>query len=471
MRVGIIGAGPAGITAAYRLAKSGVDVEVFEAAPQVGGLARSINLWNQTVDIGPHRFFSRDRRVNELWLEVVGTNYRMVDRLTRIYYKDRFYDYPLRPLNVFQNLGPVEVARCIFSYLGERMNPSAGDCDSFEDWVVSRFGRRLFEIFFKTYSEKLWGISCQDLDAAFAAQRINKFSLVEAIKSALRVGRAQHKTLVESFAYPLGGTGSVYQSMAQSVTASGGVMHLASPIVGIVREGNRVVALKTREQTHFFDQTVSTMPLTLLVKGLDPPEPVKEAASKLTFRNTIIVFLNVEGTSLFPDQWLYVHSSDLRLGRLTNFRNWVPELFGDEKTTILAAEFWCYPEDDIWTFPDDQLIALAKRELASTGLVPHRSALNGHVERLPRCYPVYARGYRNHVRVLSDFVDSFENLLAIGRYGAFKYNNQDHSILMGILAAQNVAEGTCHNLWEVNADSEYQEATLISATGLESTGE
>ena len=223
MRVGIIGAGPAGITAAYQLSKAGAHVEVYEAGDNVGGLSRTIDLWGQKVDLGPHRFFSDDRRVNDVWLDVVGSDYRMVDRLTRIYYQNRFFHYPLKPANALWNMGIGNAVGCMASYLKERLRPSipAGAAETFETWVVSRFGRRLFEMFFKSYSEKLWGIPCDELDADFAAQRIKKFSLGEAIKAALGIGAANHKTLVDQFAYPTGGTGMVYERMAQRVAELG----------------------------------------------------------------------------------------------------------------------------------------------------------------------------------------------------------------------------------------------------------
>src|SRR5436190_3143818 len=242
MRVGIIGAGPAGITAAYQLSKAGANVEVFEAGENVGGLSRTIDLWRQKVDLGPHRFFSQDRRVNDVWLDVVGSDYRMIDRLTRIYYKRCFFHYPLRPTNALWNMGLVNAFRCVTSYFHEQIRPSftAEQNETFESWVVVRFGRRLFDMFFKSYSEKLWGIPCNQLDADFAAQRIKKFSLGEAIKSALGLGSKQHKTLVDQFAYPTGGTGMVYERMAERIAEHGGGVHLNTPVRRIIHHGRQV---------------------------------------------------------------------------------------------------------------------------------------------------------------------------------------------------------------------------------------
>ncbi len=470
MRVAVIGAGPAGITAAYQLAKAGAAVEVFEAGPTVGGLSRTFELWGQKVDLGPHRFFSTDRRVNELWLEIVGDDYHMVDRLTRIYYRRRFFHYPLKPANALWNMGVLQAARCVASYLKEQLRPSYGpeDDETFESWVVGRFGRRLFEMFFKSYSEKLWGIPCDALDADFAAQRIKKFSLGEAVKAALGLGRNRHKTLVDQFAYPTGGTGMIYERMASRIQEMGGHVHLDCPVRRIAHEDRQVNGIELADGTVFpFDHVISTMPLTLLVRGLDQlPEDVRKGVQALRFRNTLLVYLHVQGSGLFRDQWLYVHSPELGVGRVTNFRNWAPELHGDSPNTILALEYWCDDEDALWQEDSDALIARATREMASTGLLGNAPVLAGHVERIRRCYPIYEHGYKRHLEPVIAHLRQYHNLQAIGRYGSFKYNNQDHSILMGVLAAENVLEDCGHDLWAVNTDTTYQEATAIARTGL-----
>jgi protoporphyrinogen oxidase len=469
MRVGIIGGGPAGITAAYQLARAGVNVELYEAGPAVGGLARSIELWGQKVDLGPHRFFSNDPRVNQVWLEVVGKDHRLVDRLTRIYYQKRFFHYPLKPANALWNMGVVNAAMCLASYARERLTPSYSQNETFESWVVGRFGRRLFDMFFKSYSEKLWGIPCDQLDADFAAQRIKKFSLGEAIKSAIGLGNGKHKTLVDRFAYPTGGSGMVYERMADEVRNRGGQVHLNAPVRRIVHFERRVKALELADgHVEAFDHVISTMPLTLLVRGLEdlPPE-VQAGVDRLRFRNTVLVYLHVDSAELFQDQWLYVHSPELGMGRVTNFRNWVPELYGDAKTSILALEYWCYDEDSLWKESEESLIERASREMRATGLVGSASILAGHVYKIRRCYPVYSRGYRKHLDPVIAHLRQYPNLHVIGRYGAFKYNNQDHSILMGVLAAQNIVDGTSHDLWAVNTDSDYQEAATLRKSGLE----
>ncbi len=468
-KIAVIGAGPAGITAAHELVKLGADVEVFEASESVGGMAKSINLWGYTVDIGPHRFFSSDTRVNEAWLEVVGRDYEMVDRLTRIYYKKKFFYYPLKALNALGNLGVFEAGLCFLSYLKEKFSPTKDD-GSFESWVTGRFGSRLFGIFFKTYTEKLWGISCKDLDADFAAQRIKKFSLGEAIKNALFGNTGKHKTLVDQFAFPHEGTGMVYERMAKNIEAKGSKVHLKSPVQRVLTKNNRAYALELSDGTvKEYDHIVSSMPMTLLLQRLpEIPSDILEKSKQLRYRNTIIVYLLVEGKDLFPDNWLYVHSPDLLMGRLTNFRNWVPQLYGDKTGSVMALEYWCYDEDDFWKWDEQKLIELAKDELKKTGLIKNAPITEGSVYRIPKCYPVYGRGYKEVLTPIESYLRTVENLSLIGRYGSFKYNNQDHSILMGLLAAENIMKGTHHDLWEINTDYEtYQETSTITKSGLQ----
>jgi protoporphyrinogen oxidase len=318
------------------------------------------------------------------------------------------------------------------------------------------FGRRLFEIFFKSYSEKLWGISCRELDSDFAAQRIKKFSLSEAIRSAFQPqGRKDHKTLVERFAYPIGGTGTVYERMAGAAMNRGGKVHYNTHVKRVLITASRAVGVELDDgHAHRFDHVVSTMPLTLLVEHMDDvPEEVRGHARSLRFRNTILVYLHVDAKDLFPDNWLYIHSPELQTGRITNFRNWVPELYGDEENTILAMEYWCYDDDAIWNQNEAVTIAMASEELRRTGLIGAARILDGKVYPIKRCYPVYDRNYKERLKPIEEYLSTIQNLSVIGRYGAFKYNNQDHSILMGLLAAENIlSQQTKHNLWDINTD-------------------
>ncbi|MCD6066798.1 MAG: hypothetical protein K0S33_1624 [Bacteroidetes bacterium] len=469
MKVAIIGAGPAGMTAGYELAKKIKEVDVYEAGPAVGGMAKTIDLWNQKIDIGPHRFFSNDTRINKLWLEVAGDDFEMVDRLTRIYYNKRFFHYPIKAFDALKNLGVFTAAGCVMSYGLEKLSPTK-DTSTFEGWVTNRFGKKLYSIFFKTYTEKLWGIPCNVLDADFAAQRIKKFSLGEAMKTAIFGNSGKHKTLVDQFAYPHEGTGMVYERMASFVKKQGGNVFLKTPIKRVLTKDNKAYAIELEDGTiKEYDHIISSMPLSLMVSRLpEVPENIKKAANSLKFRNTIIVYLNVQAKDLFPDNWLYVHSADLRMGRLTNFRNWVPQVNGTEQSTICALEYWCYDEDDFWNWSDEKLIELGKEELRKTGLIGDAKISEGFVYKIHRCYPVYATGYKDTLVPVENYLKTVENLHVIGRYGSFKYNNQDHSILMGMLAAENILENKNHNLWNINTDYEdYQEASVITKTGLQ----
>lgn len=457
MKVAIIGAGPAGLSCALELVRKGQDVTLFEADNVVGGISRTITLWDMNVDYGPHRFFTMDKRIADFWMETIKDDYILVDRLTRIFYKNKFFDYPLKPFNAFMQLGFAESLNCGFSYLKASMKPK-GDEKSFADWVSRRFGQRLYEIFFKTYSEKLWGISCDKLDADFAAQRIKGLNLYEAVKNALFKGKTQHKTLVEQFAFPRHGAGEVYERIAAKICELGGTLRLGVPVKDIVIENGRVQGIETSEGFFACDEVVSTMPITDVIENTDFFRgAVQDASHKLTYRNTTLVYLNVSQSDVFKDNWIYVHASNLQTGRITNFRNWSPDMLRGHKESILMLEYWSYDQDDLWRMDDTALIELAQKEIVATGLVPQSAVGEGHVVRIHRSYPVYARGYEQHLKVLQDAVDGVPGLTCIGRNGSFKYNNQDHSILMGLLAAENIADGARHNLWKVNTDYDYQE--------------
>ncbi|MDR0538663.1 MAG: FAD-dependent oxidoreductase [Tannerellaceae bacterium] len=470
-RIAIIGAGPAGLAAAYQLSKN-VDneVHVFESTNAPGGMCKSIRLWDTTVDIGPHRFFSYDTRVNNLWLEVVGKDYKMVNRLTRIFYRNRFFFYPIQAFDALRKVGLLTAAQCLFSYLKQKISPVEQD-GSFETWVTSRFGTKLYEMFFKTYSEKLWGVKCTELDSDFAAQRIKKLSLSEVVLGALKVKKNEHKTLVDKFAYPLEGTGMVYRRMADFVESRSGKLYYDAPVRKVVVEKGKVtgLVLEKNDEVIHFDEVISTMPFTdLLSRMSDLPENIRQLLKTLVYRNTVMVYLKVENSNLFEDNWLYVHSSDLQMGRVTNFRNWIPELYGDRTHTILALEYWCYDEDEFWSLTDEEYIRLAEKEIRKAELVGNSPITAGYVYKIHRSYPTYHRGYKDNLKPLEDYVDGICGLQCIGRYGAFKYNNQDHSLLMGMLAAENINNKAGHNLWDVNTDYDsYQESSLITETGLE----
>jgi protoporphyrinogen oxidase len=465
----IIGAGPAGITTGYLLSKSGYPVVIYEASSEVGGMSRTIQLWNQSVDIGPHRFFSTDNRVNQIWLELAGKDYRMVNRKTRIYYKGKLFDYPLRAPNALWNLGIFETARCILGFLAVKISPAQKQ-DNFESWVTTNFGKRLYEIFFKDYTEKLWGISCKNLHSDFAAQRIKKLSLWEAcVSSVFKKSRKRHKTLVDQFAYPLNGSGMIYERMAEYIKQHGGKVFLNTPVDKVIVKDKQItgITLKCGEMLDA-STVVSTMPITLMISGLsDVPAEISEAAKSLRYRNTIIVYLNIDSDNLFSDQWLYINSNEVKTGRITNFRNWGPELFGNQNTSILAMEYWCYDQDTICIQEDAEIIKTAKKEISASGLIGKAKIIDAKVFRVPKCYPVYENGYKEKLKKIENYLRNINGLYPIGRYGSFKYNNQDHSILMGLLASENISGSATHDLWAVNTDYDnYQERSRITDSGL-----
>ena len=463
-KVIVIGAGPAGISAAYSLANRGVHVDVFEASPFIGGMSRSFDLWNQRVDLGPHRFFSNDPTVNSFFSELVKEDYTVVNRLTRIHYGNKFFYYPLKLGNVIRNLPFTTIIRVLYDYVVQRISPIKNP-KSFDEWVINRFGKKLYSIFFKNYTEKLWGIDASDIDVDWAAQRIKTLSLYGAVKNAMLGGRNnKHKTLIDQFHYPKRGTGTIYERAAEQVALNGGKVHLSTAVKKLIVEGKTVKGVELMDgSTVLADEVISTMPITKLVQGFEIcPSEVTSAANELFFRNTILVYLNCDSSELFEDNWIYVHSADVKLGRITNFRNWCPSLNNEEKSTILCLEYWAFDNDEIWNMEDNLLGDLGVKELRILGLMNEDvKILDTSVTRVPKCYPVYQTGYQKHLKVVEAYLDTYEHLTVIGRYGAFKYNNQDHSILMGILAARDILSGEKTNLWDVNTDSDYQEEAQI----------
>ncbi len=432
----------------------------------MGGMAKSFELWGQIVDLGPHRFFSSDPRVNEFWLESLDYEYVMVNRLTRIYYKNRFFSYPIQAKNALLGLGIFEACRCVFSYIAVKLRPKV-DESKFDSWVTNRFGTRLYEIFFKSYTEKLWGIKCSELDADFAAQRIKKLSLFEAIKGSLLGNQKnKHRTLVDEFAYPKLGAGDVYNRISNKFIAVGGILELNTKVSEVNLLGNQVEIRVIDQRPEVFDHVISTMPLTQLVHKIGAPLHVIERTNELKFRNTILVYLKVGGGNPFPDQWIYVHAENLLTGRITNFRNWTESINKDKTANIICLEYWCYDSDELWQREDEKLIELATNELYATNLVSSDSIEEGFVQRVPKCYPVYSSGYRQILDPIQNYLREIKSITPIGRYGSFKYNNQDHSILMGLLACEKILGKSNLDLWAINTDYEYQESTRITSTGL-----
>ena len=466
-RVVIIGAGPAGLTAGYELARNGYQPEVLEADSRyVGGLARTVEYRGFRFDIGGHRFFSKNREIEELWTELLGPRMRECSRLSRVYYNSRFFKYPFEPLDALRNLGPLEALRCLISYLRVQRH-SPVHITSFEDWVVSAFGRRLYEIFFKTYTEKVWGIPCSQISADWAAQRIRGLSLVSVMRSLLRVpahNGAVIKTLVDHFRYPALGPGEMWQKAARLIEESGGAVRMGHAVREIHREGGRIVAVTTQScdgaRTHCANSFVSTMPLAELIAGFNPPPPeaVLASARGLRYRDFITVALIIDQAELFPDNWIYIHDPGVRVGRIQNFKNWSAEMVPDPRFTVLGLEYFCSEKDPLWSSSDEQLIAIAKDELATLRLADKSKVVDGTVVRQPKAYPLYDHDYRANVAKVREFLDiEAPNLQVAGRNGMHKYNNQDHAMMTGLMAARNIMGGS-YDVWRVNSDAEYHES-------------
>ena len=462
------GAGPAGLTAAHELVQNGVPPLVLEAADQVGGLARTEVWQGYRIDIGGHRFYTKEPEVQELWEDLLGADFLRRRRLSRIYFNGRFYRYPLSLANVMGNLGIIESLRIVASYIGAQLRPLHPE-ETFEQWVVNRFGRRLFNTFFKTYTEKVWGIPCAEIRAEWAAQRIKGLSFTAAVANAL-FRRRNVRSLIEEFHYPRLGPGQMWERCRDRVEALGGRVLLRTPVRGFRWEGRRVTAVRVGEgeivRELEAEHYISSLPLDRLVLTMDPPPSTQilQAARGLRYRDFILVALVVNRSQLFPDNWVYVHAPEVRVGRIQNFKNWSPDMVPDPTRTCLGMEYFCTRDDDLWRTEDTRLVELAARELEQLGLAQSVDVEKGCVIRQPKAYPIYDGDYRGHLRVLQDFLAGFENLQTIGRNGMHRYNNQDHSMLCGLFAARHVL-GTGYDLWEVNTERSYYEEQQLPSRG------
>jgi protoporphyrinogen oxidase len=463
--IAIVGGGPAGLTSAYELTKNGKQTLVLEKGDKVGGIARTEVYKGYRFDIGGHRFFTKVGEVNDLWQEVLGDEFIQVPRLSRIYYQGKFFDYPLSLFNTLSNLGVMTSFLILLSYLNAKGKAfiRRPEVETFEDWVTHCFGRRLYLTFFKTYTEKVWGIPCNKIQAEWAIQRIRGVSLKRAVLNALFANKSQKTaSLIKSFQYPRLGPGMMWERFEQLINEKGSEVRLNANVTRINREGDRVTSIIVEQngttEEIVAEQYITSMPITALVHRLDPqpPESVLEAARSLSYRAFLIVALIVNVDNLFPDNWIYIHSPGVKVGRIQNFKNWSPAMVPDANKTCLGMEYFCSEGDDIWTMKNEDLIALATKEMASLGFASVEAVEDGTVIRQPKAYPVYDRTYRQHLDTIREFLEPFENLQTIGRNGMHRYNNQDHSMLTGLLAARNLL-GEEHDLWNVNTDRSYYE--------------
>jgi protoporphyrinogen oxidase len=462
-RIIIGGAGPAGLTAGHLLSRRGYRPCILESDSQVGGLARTVRYKDFRFDIGGHRFFTKIPEVAKLWQEILGTEFIDVPRLSRIHYRGKYFHYPLKATEALLGLGPWEATRIVLSYLEARLWPHPVE-QNFEQWVSNRFGERLYQIFFKTYTEKVWGVPCTEIRAEWAAQRIRGLSLARALLTATSLQKRSNgvRTLIHQFKYPRLGPGQMWERCAELVTSEGGELRLNHRITGLELKGGRIVSVHattaTGEQRFEAEHFISTMPLRSLVQALGTavPKNVRIAADALTYRDFVLVALILNKPGLFPDNWIYVHTPGVQVGRVQNFNNWSPALVPDPGKTCLGMEYFCFKGDNLWLQEDEELIQMASRELETLGLAASAQVIDGTVVRMPKAYPIYDAAYRRCLDSIQPFLDGIPNLHTIGRNGMHKYNNQDHSMYTAMLAVANL-EGANHDLWAVNDDFDYHE--------------
>jgi protoporphyrinogen oxidase len=467
-RTAILGAGPAGLTAAYTLARRGVRAEVFEADAVVGGLARTVVHHGFRFDLGGHRFFTKIAPIERLWSEMLGDEFLTRPRLSRIYYNGKFFDYPLRGKDVVARLGVIESLRCLLSYAAARLRPAKRPPETFEEWVTSRFGKRLYEAFFRSYTQKVWGLPGSEIRSQWAAQRIKDFSLATAIRSMLGLNRNKVTTLIEEFKYPRLGPGQMWEAFREANEEAGIPVHLEHRCVGLHHAGGRVESVVVEQKgegrrTVAVDSVISTMPLNDLVRALDPPAPadVREAADLLRYRSLCLVAVMTEQKEPFPDNWIYLHDPAVQAGRVQNFGAWSEGMVAPG-TTCLGVEYFCFEGDELWEMSEAEVVQLAVDELASVGLLDPALVSGGVRVRVPRAYPVYDGGYESAVARIRDYLTGFSNLQTCGRNGLHRYNNQDHSMWTAILAALNVADDASYDVWSVNAEEVYLEETVAA---------
>jgi protoporphyrinogen oxidase/predicted dehydrogenase len=464
----ILGAGPAGLTAAYVHAKRGAPATVFEADVTVGGIAKTIEFGGYRMDLGGHRFFTKVEPIRQLWQDMLGEDFLTRPRLSRIFYKGKFFDYPITAKDVVGRLGIIEASRCALSYLVAKRHRRA-EADTFEEWVTARFGRRLYDAFFRSYTEKLWGIPGSEIRSLWAAQRIKNFSLGKAILSILGLNREHVTTLIEEFQYPRLGPGQMWEAFAQEVQEKGVVLRGNSRCVSIRHAERHVDSIVVQSNgdrvEHAVDGVVSSLPLKDLIESLDPPAPsaVQAAAAKLRYRDLVVVGLITSQDEPFPDNWIYLHDPAIRAGRVQNFGAWSSAMVRPG-TTCLGVEYFCFEGDEIWEMNDVEAVELATRELESIGLIDAACVTDGLKVLVPKAYPMYDSEYEKAVQTVRTYLGSFDNLHPCGRNGLHRYNNQDHSMWTAVLASLNALDGTQHDVWEVNTDADYlEEGTLVEA--------
>ena len=474
----IIGAGPAGLTTAYCLAKAGAPVLVLEQDPRyVGGISRTVDYKGFLFDIGGHRFFSKAKEVVDLWDEILPDDFIERPRLSRIYYGGKFYAYPLKAFEALRNLGLIESAICMASFGWATVFP-VREPRTFHQWVRNQFGERLFSIFFKTYTEKVWGMSCDEISADWAAQRIKGLDLASAIFDALKrsfgirqSGGAVAKTLIESFRYPRRGPGMMWEACAARITAMGGQVVMDTRVTSLRWDAAAelwavsVAGGDGATRTYQARNVISSAPMRELAGAITPAPACLTNAQDLKYRDFLTVVLIGKSDINLPDNWVYIHDPSVTVGRVQNFRSWSPEMIPYSVSTCLGLEYFCFEGDGLWASSDDDLVALAKREIGVIGLLRPEDVTDACVVRQPKAYPVYDETYRDNVAaVRGELATLYPTLHLVGRNGMHKYNNQDHAMMTGMLTALNILAGkTLYDVWDVNEDAEYGESGVSGA--------
>ncbi|MHB8691700.1 MAG: NAD(P)/FAD-dependent oxidoreductase [Solirubrobacteraceae bacterium] len=457
----VLGGGPAGLTAGYLLAKQGKSVIVLESTDAVGGIARTQVRDGYRFDLGGHRFFTKVKEVDDLWHEIMKEEFLKRPRQSRIYWNDKFLEYPLEGMDVIKKLGPIELTRCGLSYLWAAVKPK-GKEETFEQWVSNRFGKRLYNHFFKTYTEKLWGVKADEIRAEWAAQRIKGLSFFSAAKAAFLGNKGNKiKSLISEFNYPRYGPGQMWEEMTREILACGGEVRLNAPVTKLVLgDGGRVTEVIAGGETLTPSYVISSLPLRTTVGIASPEAPleVRDAAKGLRYREFLTVLLVIDGEDLFPDNWIYIHQPGVQVLRIQNFKSWSPWMVPEgSNSASVGMEYFCFEGDDFWNMADNDLVALAGREIEKLNLAKANSVKFGFVERVHKAYPIYDELYAERVATIRRWLETVPNITQVGRNGLHRYNNSDHSMLTAMRAVDNIVLGTHHDIWSVNVESVYHE--------------
>ncbi len=465
----ILGAGPAGIPSAYELHRNGYNVTIVEKNEEVGGLARTLDFGEFRTDIGPHRFFSKNRHLYDLIDSLIGERWIKVNRLTRFYINGKFFLYPLELKNALLNIGIYRGFRIVFDYTQEKIKNIfvRRNFSSFEDYTIANFGRTLAELNMLNYTEKIWGLPCSQLSADWAKQRIKGLSLGSAIKKAIFKGENGPKTLVDQFYYPDTGTGLIYKRMKEEIISDNeNKIYLKSIPTKIVHENgmiNEIIINNKGNEINFKpNYVISSIPITEFITLLYPmaTEDIRGASKKFRYRSHVSVFITLNKQSIFPDQWIYLPDKEIPFGRIMSPKNFSKKMSPEDKTSLFV-EYFCWENDEIWNMDDNELFELTVKWLEKLNFLNKMDVINYFTHKEKYAYPVYDLIYKEYLEEIKKYLDQFKNLQYIGRSGRFKYNNQDHALEMGILAARSLIDKKQYNIDEVGAEQEYFEKYYV----------